>query len=188
MRDLARIGLPWLGSATLLLLVACTSPVAGQPRAQQPAPPSSATAPASAGYKDIAYEIEGQAVTLVSGVSETAAAPGSASKIVTRYVGNEATGDLDGDGTPDVAFLLTQSRGGSGTFYYVVVALQTTSGYVGTNAVLLGDRIAPQATRIDGSDLTVDYADRKAGEPMTTSPSVGVSKHLGVVGGKLVAR
>jgi hypothetical protein len=127
-------------------------------------------------------------VTLVNGVSETEAAPGSASKIVTRYFGNDATGDLDGDGAPDIAFLLTQSGGGSGTFYYVVVALRTTNGYRGTNAVLLGDRIAPQTILINGSDLIVNFSDRKAGEPMSTSPSVGVSKHLIVVSGKLVLR
>ncbi len=179
--DLARITLPWLGSATLLFAVACSGPAASQPQAPQPAPPSAATA----GHKDISYEIEGQVVKLVNGASETEAAPGSASKIVTRHFGNEATGDLNGDGAPDIAFLLTQSRGGSGTFYYVVAALTGTNGYTGSNAVLLGDRIAPQTTRISGSELVVNYADRKPGEPITTSPSVGVSKYLKIVGGKL---
>jgi hypothetical protein len=180
-KELMRLALTTIGGAVLFL--GCSSPAGSQPQAPQPAPPSAAV-----GYKDITYEIEGRPVTLVNGVSETEAAPGSASKIVTRYFGNDATGDLDGDGAPDVAFLLTQSRGGSGTFYYVVVALRTTNGYSGTNAVLLGDRIAPQTTLISGSDLIVNFNDRKAGEPMTTSPSVGVSKYLRVVSGKLVLR
>jgi hypothetical protein len=113
--------------------------------------------------------------------------PGSAAKIVTRYFGNEATGDLNSDGTPDTALLLTQSGGGSGTFYYVVVALKTKDGYMGTNAVLLGDRIAPQTTELRDGTVIVNYADRKPGEAMTTLPSVGVSKYLKVVDGVLTA-
>lgn len=148
----------------------------------EPAPlPTTAT-----GYKDIEYTIEGQNITLANGRAEVPAAPGSASKLVTNFFGNEATGDLNNDGKPDVAFLLTQSGGGSGTFYYVVVALKTAQGYRGTNAVLLGDRIAPQTTEIRDGRLIVNYADRKAGEPMTAQPSVGMSMHLKIDGVSLV--
>ena len=186
-KDLARVALPWIGGATLALLVTCSSPAADRRQANGPAPsPAATSAGTTTPYKDISVEIEGQLFKLVNGASETAAAPGSASKIVTTYFGNEATGDLNGDGSADTAFLITQSRGGTGTFYYVVVALRTSGGYSGTNAVLLGDRIAPQMTRISGSDLIVYYADRKPGEPMTASPSVGVSMYLRVTGGRLV--
>lgn len=129
------------------------------------------------------FIINGQPVTLVNGRAETPAAPDSASKVVTQYFGNVATGDLSGDGAPDVAFLLTQSTGGSGTFYYVVATLVTADGgYQGTNAILLGDRIAPQTTEIRNGEIIVNYAERKAGEPMTAEPSVGVTKYLKVQG------
>ena len=85
----------------------------------------------SADYKNATYTIEGQPVTLVDGYAEVPAAPGSASKTVTQYFGNEAVGDLNGDGVPDVAFLLTQNGGGSGTFYYVVAALKTAEDIKG---------------------------------------------------------
>lgn len=137
------------------------------------------------GYKDTTYTIDGQSVALVNGVSEVEAAPGSASKIRTQYFGNEAEGDLNGDGVSDIAFLLTQNSGGSGTYYFVVVGLKTDTGYTGTNAVLLGDRVAPQTTEIRDGQLIVNYAERKAGEPMTEQPSVGVSKYLQVVGAEL---
>ncbi len=145
-----------------------------------------ATQPAAGNYKDLTIDIEGRQITLVNGLSEMPAAPGSASKIVTRYFANEATGDLNGDGTLDTAFLVTQNSGGSGTFFYVVAALKGKDGYAGTNAVLLGDRIAPQTTEFRDGNLIVNYADRKPGDPMTTSPSVGASKYLKVVDGKLV--
>ncbi|HNB36631.1 MAG TPA: hypothetical protein PK414_10455, partial [Anaerolineales bacterium] len=79
-------------------------------------------------YKNATYLIEGSFVTLSDGFFEAEIAPGSASKITTRYFGNEAFGDLNSDGKADAAFLLTQTTGGSGTFFYLVVALQTTSG------------------------------------------------------------
>ncbi len=138
---------------------------------------------AFADYKDAEYIISGMRVRLVDGVAETEVAPGSASKLVTRYFGNEVVTDLDADGRADVAFLLTQDTGGSGTFYYVVAALNTERGYVGSEGLLLGDRIAPQTTAVSQNPshkgvIVVNYVDRAPGEPMTTQPSVGKSLWL----------
>ena len=149
------------------------------------APTATASAVSPTGYKDATYEVGGKPVTLKNGLSVVEAAPGSASKITTTYFGNEAQADLNGDGLVDVAFLLTQSTGGSGTFFYSVVALRTADGWKGTNAVLLGDRIAPQVTNISGTTILVNYADRNPGEPMTTRPSLGVTKRLSIVNGRL---
>ncbi len=130
-------------------------------------------------YKNIAYTIDDSSVTLTNGVSEMEAAPGSASKITTTYFGNEIRKDVDGDGSEDVVFLLTQNSGGSGTFYYVVAALNTPNGYVGTSAFLLGDRIAPQTTESgQGKSVVVNYADRAPGQPFTVAPSVGKTAHI----------
>lgn len=133
-------------------------------------------------YKNITYTIEGQPVTLVNGHSSTPPKSGITLNTVTNYFGNDATGDLNGDGMPDVAFILTQSAGGRGTFYYIAVAIKTATGYTGTNAVFLGDRIAPQTTEIKDGEVVVNYADRKDGEPMTATPSVGVSKYFKIDG------
>lgn len=130
--------------------------------------------------KNTAYVIEGKIVTLANGLSEVEVVPGSASKITTRYFGNEARGDLNQDGREDVVFLLTQSTSGTGIFYYVVAALNTPAGYIGSQGLLLGDRIAPQTTEMSKeagkeSVVIVNYADRKAGESFATPPSVGKS-------------
>ncbi|HUQ30041.1 MAG TPA: META domain-containing protein [Candidatus Paceibacterota bacterium] len=129
-------------------------------------------------YKNATYTISGEPVTLVNGVSETEAAPDSASKITTRYFGNEVRHDFNADGREDIAFLLTQQTGGTGTFYYVVAALSTENGYVGSEGVFLGDRIAPQTTEIKGNLVVVNYAHRAPGESFTVAPSVGKSVHL----------
>jgi len=119
------------------------------------------------------YIIEGQPVTLSAGGP-------------TRYFGNEATYDFNGDGKPDTAFIITQNNGGSGTFYYVVVALSEPNGYIGTNGILLGDRIAPQTTEIKNGQIIVNYADRGANEAMTTAPHIGVSKYFIINGNQLI--
>ena len=136
-----------------------------------------------ADYKNIEYMIGGKAVKLENGLAETDAAPGSSTKIVTRYFGNELKSDLNNDDREDIAFLLTQETGGSGIFFYVVVALNTKEGYVGSDGYFLGDRIAPQTTELSqnlkqNNVIVINYADRPKGSPMTDQPSVGKSVYL----------
>ncbi len=125
------------------------------------------------------YLIDGETITLVDGVSEVEEAPGSAMKQVTRFFGNAVEIDLNGDGALDSAFLLEQESSGSGIFYFVVAALNSPDGYMGTNAIFIGDRIAPQNLMIapdNPAQFIVNYADREADEPMSAQPSVGVSR------------
>ncbi len=129
-------------------------------------------------YRNTEYTIDGQRFLLVDGVAEVEI-ENSASKVVVRYFGNELHKDLNDDGRDDVVFLVTQELGGSGTFFYVVAALNTEEGYVGGEAMLLGDRIAPQTTESGpGKSVIVNYADRLPSEPMTTRPSIGKSLRL----------
>lgn len=137
----------------------------------------------AASPKDATYMIDGVAVTLKGGIAETPVAPDSASMIVTRYFGNEVAADLDQDGRQDVAFIVTQQSGGSGTFFYAVAARNTKDGYVGSDGYLLGDRIAPQSTSLSPNEkqkgvVVFNYADRAPGEPMSTAPSMGKSVYL----------
>jgi hypothetical protein len=126
------------------------------------------------------YLIEGVPVTLSDGHAESPVAPGSSSMIKTEYFGNEAVGDLTSDGKDDIAFLVTQSTGGTGLFYYVTVLVATATGYTSTNAFLVGDRIAPQTTEIHEGELHVNFAERRDNEPMTTPPSQGATLLLKV--------
>lgn len=129
-------------------------------------------------YKNISYQIEGENILLKNGLAEKESAPGSASKTITRYFGNEVRGDFNNDTKEDVAFLLTQSGGGSGLFYYIATALGKDGGYVGTNTIFIGDRIAPQTTEFRNGEIIVNYADRKADESMAETPSIGVSRYF----------
>jgi hypothetical protein len=125
------------------------------------------------------FVIDGTPVTLMNGTSVVEAAPGSASKVTTKYFGNEVKADFNGDGIEDSAFLVTQNSGGSGTFFYLATSL-------GGPALVLGDRISPQTTEYINGKIIVNYADRKAGEPMTATPTVGMSQSFTVEKGILV--
>ncbi|HEX4799093.1 MAG TPA: hypothetical protein VFV22_00960 [Candidatus Paceibacterota bacterium] len=138
-----------------------------------------------ADHKDATYILNGEKVQFDDGYNEKVITPDSATKIITRYFGSELFTDLDGDGDDDVAFIIIQETGGSGIFYYAVAALNTESGYVGTDAYLLGDRIAPQPTTISSNQVhknvvVFNYADRAPYEPMSTQPSIGKSVYLKV--------
>lgn len=112
-------------------------------------------------FKQAEYLIDGQPTKLVGD---------------TKFFGNELKTDLDGDGRDDIVFLITQNKGGSGTFYYAVAALNTDRGYVGGQALFLGDRIAPQTTEKGKWKIVIiNYADRALTDPFTTPPSIGKS-------------
>jgi hypothetical protein len=124
--------------------------------------------------RNASFMLDGKQVALEKGVAEIPVENSSAKDTI-HYFGNEATGDLNGDGLPDKAFIVSDSTGGSGTFYYVVAALRKDGEYTTTNAFYIGDRIAPQSTEIhaDARELHVNYADREPGQPMVMQPSVG---------------
>ena len=164
----------WIGSlvivAVVVLLGGCFSNSENQPRER--------AVVAGTDYRNAKYVIEGQRIKLADGLAEADVSPGTASRIVTRYFGNELKTDLNDDGREYVVFLLTQQRGGSGTFFYAVAALNTETGYLGSDGYLLGDRIVPQTTVVSRNPrhanvIVVNYADRRPDEPMTTQPSVG---------------
>lgn len=133
--------------------------------------------PSATDYRNTVFTIGGREVRLINGTA-------AGGDVMTRYFGNDLKTDLNGDGIPDMAFLVTQERGGSGTFYYVVGAVQKEDGtYVGSDGYLLGDRIAPQNITESMNSrhkyvIVANYADRAAGEPMTAAPSVGKSVYL----------
>ncbi|MFH0804382.1 MAG: hypothetical protein V1896_02165, partial [Candidatus Zambryskibacteria bacterium] len=91
-----------------------------------------------------------------------------------------------GDGVDDAALLLTMQSGGSGTFFYAVEAISVGGRYKGTNAVFLGDRIAPQNINIIDGVAVANFADRNPGESFAVQPSLGKSIWLNLTADSLV--
>ncbi len=127
------------------------------------------TAPAA--VKNITVTLDDQSFTLEDGAAEKEAAPGSVSKNVVRIVGEPAVGDATGDGKPDSALLIENDPGGSGTFYYAVLAVNRDGSYRATNAVALGDRIVPEDIEFTEGHFVYRFLERKPGEPMAAEPS-----------------
>lgn len=133
---------------------------------------TSVAAPAE--VKNITVTLDGDTVTLRDGVAERPAVPGSAAQNTVRIVGEPVMGDATGDGRPDSALLLENDPGGSGTFYYAVLAVDDDDdgSYRATNAVSLGDRIAPRGVEFTDGRFVYRYLERKPGEPLAVAPSV----------------
>jgi hypothetical protein len=152
----------------------------GEP-AESPSEVATAKDPA-----DATYRIEATAIRLRDGQASTPAAPGAAELAETRLFGPPTWGDLDGDGDEDAAVVLLHRTGGSGTFYYVAAALSQDEGFSGTNAIFLGDRIAPQSIQVRKGALVANFADRRPGEAMATAPTEARTKYLTLQSGRLV--
>lgn len=122
--------------------------------------------------RNLSVTIEGQPFELRDGVAVKDAAPGSASKNTVRIVGEPAVGDATGEGERDAALLVANEPGGSGTFYYAVLAVNRGGSYQATNAVPLGDRITPKGIDFTDGHFVYNFLDRRSGEAMTAEPNV----------------
>lgn len=128
-------------------------------------------------YPDIntSYLIDGEVFDFVNGKSEKIV---DNDKNTLSFFGEPVYGDVNNDGSDDAVVMFTLSNSGSGIFYYVAVVINNTDINTGTNAIFIGDRIAPQNIEIRDDRIIVNYVDRKLDEPMTAQPSVGVSTYL----------
>ena len=170
------------GPRRLLVLIALAAVSCGCQRVAEPQPPGGSpeprSAPAAASPESASYRIDGRVITLRDGKQDEPAAAGSAGRSTTTVWGTPVAGDLDGDGDQDAVVIIASEPGGSGTFYYVAVAELDAGAYTGSAGMLLGDRIAPQRVTFADGVVTVDYAERQPGEPMSAQPSVAVSKRF----------
>lgn len=80
----------------------------------------------------------------------------TASQADQQYFGTEATGDLNGDGKDDIAFIISRPDP-AGTMYYLSTALATSTGHTGTNLIYLGNKVDPDAIAITGGIITILY-------------------------------
>ena len=108
----------------------------------------------------------------------------STTQVVTNIFGTPVYGDI-GAGTGTAVIFITQDTGGSGTFFYAVAFMTNAGKYTNTNAVFLGDRIAPQNVSISNGVASFNYCDRRPEDPFTAPPSVCVSKNFSIVNGTL---
>jgi hypothetical protein len=113
--------------------------------------------------------------------------PTTLGKVATvRLTDKRLVGAVSTDGLPGEAVVFTFTAGGDATYYYLTLR-RTNGQWHGstTNSILLGDRIAVEAVRIEGGKLFVDTLDRNPGESLTTAPSVRITRTFVDAGGRL---
>lgn len=128
--------------------------------------------------KNIAYTIDGELFVLKEGKASKEIAPESAIKNTLSLFEEPVYGIFGEKGVPGAAVLLVNNNGGSGTFYYAALAIASGTSYISTNAIFLGDRIAPQTILLQQGVTIYNYADRNEGEHMVAKPSIGKSAYI----------
>ena len=118
------------------------------------------------------YFIANEWIPLENGLAEMEAAPGSASKIRIAILGKAIYSDLNYDTEKDAVIFLTYQGGGSGTFFYLTVALNENGKFSGKNSIWLGDRIGPPTAEVRNGLITVSYLDRPNGASMAAAPGL----------------
>ena len=121
---------------------------------------------------DLTITIGTQEFAMSDGVAVIPPSQGSETANTLRLIGAPVMGDSDGDGNPDAALLVQHDPGGSGTFYYAVVAINDGGSYRASNALLLGDRIEPRAVEFADGRFVYTYAERKPGDAMSERGTV----------------
>ena len=159
-------------SVVSFLLISCgstsettssnTDSQAEQSSAQAPADPANA-----------GYYIDGIVYTLVNGELEQAIED---STTVNKFklLDFKAVGDINKDGTDDVAVVLTNDAGGSGTFYYLAIFTSGSSPVI-ENTSYLGDRIVVNDITFTNNQFQVKYLDRDSEADMASDPTIEIT-------------
>ena len=165
-----------LSGGLLVVLHSCAPEGAPPP----PTPPAelSAAVLRSATYSS-QYVEEGE-VRLTSGRFEDAAR-----RVGVFFLPEYAVGDLDGDGAPDAAVLLSTSTGGSGSFQDLAVVLNHEGVPENAAIFFLGDRVPVDRIRIVDGEIQLDLTMHGPADPMCC-PSVEATRRFRYVDGELV--
>ncbi len=115
-------------------------------------------------------------VTLVNGRWEGEPfVPGGASRLLVGLMdGFALSGDLDGDDQDELAVVLWESSGGSGTFYYLAVLGDQGSGCVNMGTSLIGDRIRVEGGRIGDGKIELHVVRQGPDDPACCPSQRGV--------------
>ena len=113
------------------------------------------------------YLVEKEKVTLRDGHARKTI-PGTTAVIISEIIRRPVYADLTADGSKEAVSIVRQHTGGSGTFYYLVVAARDRL----IESYFLGDRIKIVSVKVVEDMIKVEYLDRTIRQPMATKPSL----------------
>jgi len=123
--------------------------------------------------------VEEGAVRLSRGMFED-----TARRVTVFFQPEYAAGDLDGDGQPDAAIVLSTNTGGSGTFQDLVVVLNGSGPVRGAADFFLGDRVQVDRIRIADGEIRLDLTMHGPGDPMCC-PTLPATRRFRLIDGEL---
>jgi len=83
-----------------------------------------------------------------------------------RLTDHYAFGDLDGDGSDDVAVVLVTDPGGSGTFFDLAVLSERGGDPINVASTALGDRVDLRSLTVENGRITADMVTHGPNDPM----------------------
>jgi hypothetical protein len=103
-------------------------------------------------------------------------------------IGNtlSASGDMDGDGAPDTAAVLSETGAGRAKFVSVVLFRNADGAPEYVNGVFIGDRDEVQSLAINDGILTVDYLSHRPND-LVSKPTKPETMKLKLTNGELVS-
>ena len=96
------------------------------------------------------------------------------SELDNQPIGTLIDEDINKDGTDDVAVVLTNDAGGSGTFYYLAIFTSGSSPVI-ENTSYLGDRIVVNDITFTNNQFQVKYLDRDSEADMASDPTIEIT-------------
>lgn len=178
----SRIVLPRRGVGAVLsvsLLAAC----AGEERpSDRPSPSPARPEINAAQLRSASYAsqyVQEGTVRLTDGFFED-----TARRLIVLLQPEYAVGDLDGDGSPDAAVVLSTNTGGTGTFQDLVAVLNTDEVAHGEPTMFLGDRVPVDRVRIEDGEIRLEMTMHGPADPMCC-PTLRVTRRFRLAGGEL---
>ena len=109
----------------------------------------------------------------------------TARRVVVFFQPEYAAGDLDGDGSPDAAVVLSTNTGGTGTFQDLFVVLNSGDGVQASVSRFLGDRVPVERIRIEDGEIQLELTMHGPADPMCC-PTLEVTRRFKLTAGELV--
>lgn len=116
-----------------------------------------------------------QTVQLTDGVYQSGVASGP-DFVSVNVLNNVASGDLNGDGKDEVAALIAENYGGSGTFVFLAVYADVNGTLTFQTSLMIDDRPSVNAMSIDNGEIFLDVVVHGADDPFCC-PTLHTARH-----------
>ncbi len=161
---------------------AATPPEATRPP-ETPTPAPEYAAQIHNGQYQLGLSDSLRVVQLTDGKYETGA-PGAADYVSVTVLDFIARGDLNADGTDEIAVAVAENYGGTGVFVFVALYAELDGHFVFQTSTLVDDRPAINALSIEDGDVYLDAVTHESDDPFCC-PTLRNERHYRLINNQL---